>query len=75
MAKRTSKQAVQAAENPYIDEEYKRRLDVPVYVVVNPITYGDPEVRHETGAEASDIPAAALPWLLAQGHIRLKEAE
>jgi hypothetical protein len=45
-----------------------------VYIVVNPITYGDPEVRHEAGAEASDIPAGSIPWLLEQGHIRLKEA-
>lgn len=44
-----------------------------VYVVVNPITYGEPEVRHETNAEPSDIPAGSIPWLLAQGHIRLKE--
>lgn len=44
-----------------------------VYVVVSPITYGDPEVRREEREEASDIPAESLPWLLAQGHIRVKE--
>lgn len=46
-----------------------------VYVVVNPIAYGDPEVRHETGTEVSDIPAESIPWLLAQGHIKLKGGE
>ena len=43
-----------------------------VYVVVNPLTYGDPEVRHEAGAEVSDIPAESITWLLEQGHIRVK---
>lgn len=44
-----------------------------IYVVVTPLTYGDPEVRYETGAEVSGIPAESIPWLLAQGHIRRKE--
>ena len=43
-----------------------------VYVVVNPLTYGEPEVRRETGEEVSDLPAASVPWLLEQGHIRVK---
>jgi hypothetical protein len=62
MARQTSKQREQAAAPE-------------VYVVVNPITYGDPEVRHEAGAEASDIPAGSIPWLLEQGHIKLKGGE
>jgi hypothetical protein len=46
-----------------------------VYVVVRPISYGKPEVRHEAGAEVSDLPARSIPWLLEQGHIRLKGGE
>lgn len=46
-----------------------------VYVVVNPISYGDPEVRHEQGAEVSDIPAESIAWLLEQGHITRKGGE
>ena len=61
MARQTSKQ--------------KERQPAEVYVVVNPITYGDPEERHEAGAEVSDIPAESLPWLLEQGHIARKEGE
>lgn len=40
-----------------------------VYVVVNPIEYGDPAVRHEQNAEVTDIPAESVAWLLEQGHI------
>lgn len=53
----------------------ERPPTAPVYVVVNPITYGDPEVRHEAGAECSDIPADSIAWLLEQGHITQKGGE
>ena len=55
-------------------EEEGRAAATPatVYVVVNPVTYGDPEVRHEAGEEVTDVPADSLPWLLGQGHITVK---
>lgn len=51
------------------------RQPAEVYVVVTPITYGDPERRREAKEEVSDIPAASIPWLLEQGHIMLKEGD
>lgn len=45
-----------------------------VYLVVNPLTYGEPEVRREAGEEVSDLPAASIPWLLEQEHITAKGA-
>ncbi len=44
-----------------------------VYIVVSPLTYGDPETEHAAGAEVTDVPPQSIPWLLEQGHIRLKE--
>lgn len=61
--KRTSAGAGATGETP---------VTADVYVVVNPITYGTPEVRHEAGAERSDIPAESIPWLREQGHIKRK---
>ena len=55
-----------------VDSEIFAAALAEIYVVVNPITYGDPEVRHETGEEVSDIPAESIPWLVEQGHIKLK---
>ena len=43
-----------------------------VFIVVEAITYGTPEARHEAGAEVSDIPAESIPWLLEHGHIERK---
>ena len=68
-----AKKKTAPTDNPHLEEGYKRRLEAPVYVVVNPLTYGDPEERHEAGAERSDIPASSIPWLLEQGHIARKE--
>ena len=55
------------------DAVNNRVTAVETYIVVRPITYGEPEERHEAGAEVSDIPAASIPWLVEQGHIKLKE--
>jgi hypothetical protein len=46
-----------------------------IYIVVNPISYGEPEVRHETGTEVRDIPAESITWLLEQGYIKPKGGE
>lgn len=46
-----------------------------IFIVVRPITYGEPEIRHEAGAEVSDIPVESIPWLLEQGHITRREAK
>jgi hypothetical protein len=53
----------------------KEQQPAEVFVVVNPITFGDPEVRHEAGAEVTDVPAASAVWLLEQGHIKRKGGE
>lgn len=53
----------------------KEQEPAKVFVVVNPITYGEPEVRHEAGAERSDIPPRSIPWLLEEGHITRKGGE
>lgn len=65
MAKKSTEQVPEKASAPP-DE---------VYVVVNPITYGDPEIRHEAGSEISGIPLRSIPWLLDQGHILRKGGE
>ena len=56
------------------DEPKAAEAGDEVYVVVNPVTYGEPEVRREAGEEVTDLPAQSVPWLLEQGHIRSKGA-
>lgn len=44
------------------------------YIVVTPLCWGNPEVRHIKGEDYAG-PAESVPWLLEQGHLQLKGGE